>query len=636
MASKRISRKELAKMSPLQIFRTAVVPYRRLYGYLKPYRFRFYMGLLFGVLFGLMNSVLMITVKIVAEVVFPDAKTPGPIKIPFLEKLPLPEIHHQDLTLTGVIMVASIVPVVMLIRGTFAYLNSYCMIWSSQHVLNDIRQHVFGHILDQSMSYFNKVKSGSLLQVVFNQTRMAQIAITQVSEDMVKQPMAIISALATLFVLDWKFTLATLLLFPICLIPVAIVGKRVRKAGVKEQDADSGMMVVMSEAFQGIRVVKGYAQEGYEKKRFGRANDHMRGQMIRWQSSLELIGPMIEFLASFGIAALLVYGWAIHLSASSFMALVLGLNLLYAPFKILSRLHVLMQRCLAAMTNIFEILDTAPDVAEHPDAIDLKNVKGDIEFRNVNFAYRVDKMLKPALKNFSFHFEQGKTYALVGESGAGKSTVMSLLLRFYDTTEGGVRIDDRNIRRYTLHSLRRAIGIVNQETFLFHDTIYNNILYGRPKATEAEVYEAARLAWAHDFIIEKPEGYQTIIGDKGSLLSGGQQQRIAIARALLKNAPILLLDEATSALDSESEKQIQLALETLSKGRTVIAIAHRLSTILNADQILVMRDGELVDVGTHTELYAKSTLYRKLYDLQFNRNDAPAMPVEVPFEVQPL
>jgi len=621
MATKRISRDELAKMSPLQFFRTAIDPYRRLYRYLKPYRFRFYLGMLFGVLFGMTNSVLMVTVKVVADVVFPsDDSKDLKIKIPMLDHI-LPQVHHQDLTVRGVILVSSIVPVVMLMRGIFAYLNSYCMIWTSQHVLNDIRQNVFAHILDQSMAFYNKTKAGSLLQVVFNQTRMAQLALTQVSEDIIKQPMAIVSALVTLFALDWKFTLATMVLFPVCLIPIAIVGRRVRKSGHKEQDADSGMMVIMSEAFQGIRVVKAYAQEGYEKKRFGKANDRMRGQVIRWQSSLELIGPLIEFLASFGIAALLVYGWVIHLSISSFMALVVGLNLLYPPFKILSRLHVLMQRCLAAMTNIFALLDRPPDVADEPEAVDMGKAKSDIVFNNVSFSYRVDKVQKPALKKFLFRFEQGKTYALVGESGAGKSTVMSLLLRFYDPDEGGVRINDKNIKRYTQRSLRKNIGIVNQETFLFHDTIYNNILYGRPNATEEQVYEAAKLAWAHDFIMEKPEGYQTIIGDKGSLLSGGQQQRIAIARALLKNAPILLLDEATSALDSESEKQIQLALETLSKGRTVIAIAHRLSTILKADQILLMRDGELVDSGTHPELYEKSPLYRKLYDLQFNHTD---------------
>jgi subfamily B ATP-binding cassette protein MsbA len=636
MAIKKLSRKDLAKMSPKEIFFAALAPYRRLYSYLKPYRGRFYLGIFFGVLYGMTNSLLMLTVKVVSEVVFPDASGKDvSIKIPIFKHLALPHVQHQNLTLTGVMMIASIVPIVMLLRGIFGYLNSYCMIWTSQHVLTDIRQQVFGHMLDQSMGFYNRAKAGSLLQIVFNQTRMAQMALTTVSEDAIKQPMAILSALATLFILDWRFTCATLLLFPVCLIPVAIVGKRVRKSGLKEQDADSGMMVVMSEAFQGIRVVKAYAQETYEKKRFRKTNDRMRGQVIRWQSSLELIGPIIEFLASFGIAAALLYCWLIKLPASTFFALVAGLILLYPPFKVLSRLHVLMQRCLAATTTIFELLDTPPEVADRPGAVELKKTKSDIVFNNVSFGYQVNKQLKPALKNFSFRFEQGKTYALVGESGAGKSTVMSLLLRFYDPDSGGVRMDDLNIKRFTQQSLRRAIGIVNQETFLFHDTIYNNILYGRPNATEAEVYEAARLAWAHDFITEKPEGYQTVIGDKGSLLSGGQQQRLAIARALLKNAPVLLLDEATSALDSESEKQIQLALETLSQGRTVIAIAHRLSTILKADEILVMSNGELIDHGPHAELYGKSPLYQKLYDLQFNHHDAePA--AEIPFAVQTL
>src|SRR5437667_2059001 len=276
-----------------------------------------------------------------------------------------------------------------------------------------------------------------------------------------------------------------------------------------------------------------------------------------------------------------------------------------------------MQNSIAATTSIFSVLDSEPTVRDAPDAIELMSATGRIDFQNLTFRYV--NTVTDAVSNLNLRIEAGKTYALVGASGAGKSTILSLILRLYDPTSGRVKIDGRDLRTITQKSLRQQIGLVTQETFLFHDTIFKNIKFGRLDATEEEVYEAARTAFAHDFIIAQPEGYETIIGDKGMMLSGGQQQRLAIARALLKNAPILLLDEATSALDSESEKQIQRALERLAAGRTVIAIAHRLSTILSADQIVVMDQGRIKEIGTHSELLSKSGYYRRLYDMQFHR-----------------
>src|SRR5436190_8897954 len=275
-----------------------------------------------------------------------------------------------------------------------------------------------------------------------------------------------------------------------------------------------------------------------------------------------------------------------------------------------------MQQSISATTAIFALLDTEPTVRDSPDATKLTSATGQIDFENVTFRYA--NTVTDAVSNLTLHIEPGKTYALVGASGAGKSTILSLILRLYDPTSGAVRIDGHDLRRLTQRSLREQIGLVTQETFLFHDTIYNNILFGRLDATREEVYRAAQTAYAHEFILAQPQKYDTVIGDKGMLLSGGQQQRIAIARAVLKNAPILLLDEATSALDSESEKQIQMALQTLAAGKTVVAIAHRLSTILSSDQIVVMDRGHLKEIGTHAELLAKSGYYRRLYDLQFN------------------
>jgi subfamily B ATP-binding cassette protein MsbA len=347
-------------------------------------------------------------------------------------------------------------------------------------------------------------------------------------------------------------------------------------------------------------------------------------------TSMEAVGPLVELIAAAGVACALVYIYMANLSAARFIALNGGIILLYEPIKTLSKIHVIMQQSIQATTEIFAILDSEPSVKDAPDARPITHSNGLIEFNEVTFRYA--NTVTNAVSNLNLVIEPGKSYALVGASGAGKSTILSLILRLYDPTSGAVQLDGQDLRTITQKSLREQIGLVTQETWLFHDTIFKNIQFGRLEATADEVYAAARAAFAHDFIIAQPQGYETIIGDKGCLLSGGQQQRLAIARALLKNAPVLLLDEATSALDSESEKQIQMALETLAHGRTVIAIAHRLSTILSADQIVVMDEGVVKDVGTHRELLEKSIYYRRLYDMQFNRHDDAS--AETPFLVE--
>ncbi|PYK10063.1 MAG: hypothetical protein DME61_04610 [Verrucomicrobia bacterium] len=444
-----------------------------------------------------------------------------------------------------------------------------------------------------------------------------QMALTSVGSDVFKQPITIVGAISVLLLMDWKFTAVTMILFPTCLLPLRIYGRRARKAVQNEQAGMGEMVVTMQETFAGIRVIKSFAREAHQEKEFKRSNQLQFSQMMRMIRSMEAVGPLVETIAAVGVGMALLYVYAANLSVGRFFGLISGIFILYDPIKTLSRIHILMERSIAATGAIFSILDSESTVQDTPNAAVLKSSQGRIDFENVTFRYA--NTAADAISNLTLRFEPGKTHALVGASGAGKSTILSLILRLYDPTTGAVKIDCEDLRSVTQKSLRGQIGLVTQETFLFHDTIFNNILFGRLDATPEEIYEAARAAYAHDFITAQPKGYQTVIGDKGCLLSGGQQQRLAIARAILKNAPILLLDEATSSLDSESEQQIQQALAELAAGRTVIAIAHRLSTILSANQIIVMDCGRVKEIGTHAELLEKSGYYRRLYDHQFNR-----------------
>jgi ATP-binding cassette, subfamily B, bacterial MsbA len=416
--------------------------------------------------------------------------------------------------------------------------------------------------------------------------------------------------------LDWKFTVVSLFLFPVCIVPIVYFGKKVRRQGKLEEQKIGSMMSVLQESFAGIRVIKAFAREKRESEQFGALSLEQFRSGIRVRKAIEIVSPMVEAVSAIGVGLALFYVWSTHLSAAKFLALLAGIFMLYDPIKKLSRIHLVMQQCFNATNNIFEIMNREPVIKDRPEAVEITGSKGDIRLESVTFRYRPG--LPAAIRDLSLHIEPGKYYALVGSSGAGKSTILSLLLRFYEPEAGVIRLDGRDVNTIKQTSLREQIGMVSQETFLFHDSILSNIRYGRLNATKEEVIEAAKRAYAHDFIMHQPNGYETVIGDKGCLLSGGQQQRVSIARALLKNAPVLLLDEAMSALDSEAEREIQAALDRLSEGRTVIAIAHRLSTVLKADQIVVMDRGEIREIGMHRELLESSTIYRKLYDLQFN------------------
>ena len=615
-------------------------PYRRLAAYLKPYKWRFIFGIIFGALYGMVNGGMVLVINYVTNIVFGASKGPEDFE-EIKNKLPPEEIDKAQEAFekvqgiiqesagnavqfdSHILLVAFLIPAIMVIRGMFGFLNSYCMLWCSLRVLSDIRVKLFRRLMGQSLDYFNQSKGGELMQTVFNQTRLAQQTLTTAVSDIVKQPVAIISALAAIFYIDWQFALCALVLFPICIVPVIIAGRKVRKSGRKEEDEAEKMMVVMQEAISGIQVVKGHAREEHEIGKFVQANSRMMIFIMRWRKAMEIVSPLVEIVASFGVGAALVYCSFFPGSGGpgKFLALNAGLVLLYPSAKSMSRISVLLQKSLAATAKVFKMMDRAPSIQDADDAVEIEDCKGEIRFENVSHSYGEEVY---AVEEIDFTVEAGKNYALVGESGAGKSTLFSLILRFYDPRDGTVSIDGADIRNIRQESLRDHIGVVNQDTFLFHDSIYENIRYGKLDATKEEVIAAAKMAHAHEFIIDQEQGYDTIVGDKGDKLSGGQKQRISIARAILRDAPILLLDEATSALDSRSEKVIQEALQKLSKGRTSIAIAHRLSTILNADRIVVMERGRISAIGSHSELLDSSDTYQHLYRMQFGHDGVSA------------
>ena len=592
-------------------FRAHWQPYLELLSYIKPYKGRFIFGVSMGVLFALVNGSIPLIVKFVGDRIFPDGADH--------QKIAEAASAGMGPGVQSVLWACLLVPLVMILRGFFSYLNAYEMSWVSLRVLNDIRRKLFASIVHQSQGFFDQAQTGRLMSRILNDTSVAQSTLTQISVNLFKQPIALIAGVGAVMWIDWKFSFVALVLFPVCIVPVAMFGRKIRKAGRAEQELAGEMNVILQESFSGIRVIKSFARENFMTSAFDRAVMNQFRNSMRVHKNTEITTPLVEAVAALGVGLALFYVFYAELTAAKFLALMAGIFLLYEPVKALSRIHLQLQRCLAATTNIFALMREPRAIEDAPDAQVLTSCRGQIEFDRVAFSYGPEVA---ALEGVSLRIAPGQRVALVGASGAGKSTMLSLILRFYDPQSGAILLDGHDLRSLTHDSVREHIGIVTQDTFLFHDTIYNNILFGRPDATKAEIEEAARQAFAHDFILAQPEGYESIVGDKGCKLSGGQQQRLSIARALLKNAPVLLLDEATSALDSESERMIQTALEKLSAGKTVVAIAHRLSTVLSSDLIVVMSQGRIVDTGTHAELLEKSSAYRSLYEMQFHHEPA--------------
>lgn len=520
-------------------------------------------------------------------------------------------------------LIAASIVVVFIIRGLFFYGQSYLMSWVGQRVVIDIRGAIFRKLQRLSMSFYDKNKTGTIMSYVTNDVAALQVAMVDKAVELVTEGLVLVGSIVAMLWLDWKLTLFTFCTFPIVLWFMDFFGKKIRRNGGRIQECTADLTSVLQEVVSSARVVKSFVREDYEIKRFDAQN------MTNFYANMKniklnaLLTPTVELVAAIGVTVVMWYGGMSVISgtitAGSLIAFLVYAVNIANPIKRLTRVVSSIQQALAAGERVFGILDLEENIKELPSAKLLPPVQGYVEFKHVDFAYNKDEQV---IEDLSFKVNRGQIVAIVGPSGAGKSTIASLLPRFYDVTNGSIVIDGMDIRNVTLNSLREQVGIVPQETLLFNGSVYDNILYGRLDATKEEVEAAAKAANAHDFIMGLPEGYDTMLGDRGVNISGGQRQRISIARAILKNPQILILDEATSALDTESERIVQEALDRLMVGRTSFVIAHRLSTIKNADRILVMEKGRLVEDGSHEELMAQEGLYAHLYRIQYRSKEA--------------
>jgi len=594
---------------------------QRLLAFLKPYSFRFLVAILLMALVGACEALTALLIKPVFDRVLAPGTDAGKIVLfqwPFggraiyLQSF-FPARIHNAWTIVALAIVT-----VTLIKGISEFLATYFINFIGHSVVRDLRNLLYSKIIQQSMAFFTRTSTGRLMSAVTSDIERIQYAVSQTAADFLKQSFTLLGLLGVLFYMDWRLALGSLILVPLVVLPSHNIGRYIRVSSRSSQDKMAELNNVLQETFSGIRIVKAFGMELSEVEKFKATTRRLLRVSLRWVRAQAATSPIMEVLGAITVAGLLLYARNEILyhaqTTGGFVAFLFALIKTYEPIKRLTGVHNAAAQAVGASEQVFHYLDLHPDIHDEPGALALPPFERQIDFQNVDFDY---EEALPLLRNINLRIQKGEVVAIVGSSGAGKTTLASLIPRFFDVTRGRILIDGLDVRRLKLNSLRAQIGIVTQETILFNDTVYNNICYGSQLAGEEAARDAARAALAEDFILEMPEGYQTVIGERGQRLSGGQRQRIAIARALLKNPPILILDEATSELDTESELLVQRALANLMRGRTVLVIAHRLSTVRRAERIIVLDRGTINEVGSHEDLISRGGMYQKLHELQF-------------------
>jgi subfamily B ATP-binding cassette protein MsbA len=567
--------------------------YTRLFTYLKPYKARIGWSVVF---MGLTSALISAQAYLVK---------------PVLDKV----ILAKDMGL-GLYLPPALV-LVTILKGAAAYGRDYMMGWVGQRVVNDIRDELYTHVESLSFSYFTRTATGVIISRIVNDVNLVQGALTRAPSSLVQGIFTMIALTGYILYLNWRLAIFSIIVLPLAGFALSKFSKRLRKASTQMQEQIGVLTTHLHETIGGIRIVKAFGMEEYESRRFTEKNKNLFNSLMRAIKTGAISHPVMEVISILGTSLVILFGLYFitigKMTVGDFFSFMAALVFFYRPLRDLNGVNSTVQDGVAAAHRIFEVLDTQPEIKDRVGALTVSRDFRTIEFRNLAFKYE-DEMV---LKDINLIIHAGETIAIVGKSGGGKTTFVNLIPRFYDVTGGSIMIDGQDIRDLSIESLRSLTAIVSQQTFLFNDTVKDNIAYGDTGRQFEDIVRAAKSAYAEDFIRALPLGYDTVIGESGVKLSGGQRQRIAIARALLKNAPLLILDEATSSLDTQSEREVQNALDTLMKGRTSFVIAHRLSTIMNADRIIVLKEGRIVEQGRHEDLLARGGEYKNLYEQQF-------------------